>query len=53
MRRTALMTALSCSVLAFGLTVAAARPQQSHRSTHDGHWWLSISTAERSGFLHL
>lgn len=52
MRRTALMTALSCSVLAIGLTLAAARPQQSPRSTHDGHWWLSISPAERSGFLN-
>jgi hypothetical protein len=38
--------------LALGLTLATAKAQQKTDSSYDGHWWLSISPAERSGFLN-
>lgn len=51
-RKAALMTVLFCTCLALDLTLAAAAAQQKTHSSYDGHWWLSVTRAERSGFLN-
>ncbi len=45
-------TVLVCSCLALGLTVATGRAQRKAERRYDGHWWLSVTQAEQSGFLN-
>lgn len=43
---------LLCSNLGLGSHTADAETQQKMNTGYDGHWWLSISSSERSGFLN-
>jgi hypothetical protein len=38
--------------LSLGAVVSVARAQQRATNSYDGHWWLSVSPPERSGFLN-
>jgi len=51
-RKSLIGSLLFCSCLALGALSVGAKAQHKKEVSYDGHWWLSISPGERSGFLN-